>query len=154
METYRSAFTKDKLAIGTTTSVVAGQSIQLGKYQVQAGEMIQLGYGANDSQEGASGRIYIDIKDNGTAPGTNVEGVVRFTVYSPQMRPIRILAEFRTETLRTDKTNRTLQVPFASNGMPFVSEDKYLIMEFVPDTNATVGKVNSTVLFDVTQAVI
>lgn len=153
METYRSAFTKDKLMTGDVV-VTAGQYITLGQYQVMAGEMIQLGYGANDSQEGATGRVFADIRATGTAPGTQLEGILRFTVLSPQKRPLRILGEFRTETLRTDKTNRTLQVPFASNGMPFISEDKYLVVEFVPDTSGTVGKANTTILFDITQAVV
>lgn len=153
METYRSAFTKDKLMTGDV-AVVAGQYVKIGEYIVQAGEMIQLGYGTNDSQEGASGRIYVDVKNNAVAPGANLEGIVRFTVLTPQRRPLRILGEFRTETLRTDKTNRTLQVPFPSNGMPFVSEDKILVVEFVPDASGTVGKTNTTILFDITQAVI
>jgi hypothetical protein len=153
METYRSAFTKDKLMSGDT-AVVTGSYQNIGEFKVEAGQMIQLGFGANDTQEGANGRIYVDLKDNAAAPGANVDGTIRFSVHSPQGRPLRVLGEYRTETLRTDKSNRTLQIPFASNGMPFVSEDKKLVVEFLPDGNTTIGKANSFIIFDVTEAVV
>lgn len=151
-ESYRSAFTTAKL-MTADVSAVAGQPIILGKYTVQAGEVIQLGYGDLNAQESAEGRIFIDIRDNGVSPGVVKEGLIRFTAYTPQGRPQRILGEFRTEQLRTDKTNRTLQIPFP--GMPFgIGEDKYIAVEFVPDTTATISKTNTIILFDVTQYIV
>lgn len=151
-ETFRSAMTADTLLKDTT--VTAGQYHVIGEFKVEAGQLIRLGYGSNDSQEGANGRLYLDLKDNSASPGVAIDGVVRFTVHSPQGRPIRILAEYRTETLRTDKSNRTLQIPFAANNFPYISEDKKLIVEFKPDANGTVGKVNTDLIMDITEAVV
>lgn len=152
-EMYRSAFTTSKL-MPVDVSCVAGQPIILGKYTISAGEMVQLGYGNLNAQESAEGRIFVDIRDNGVSPGLKKEGLVRFTVYSPQGRPLRILGEFRSEQLRTDATNRTLQIPFPSNSFPAVSEDKYIALEFVPDTTFTCSKTNTVILFDVSQYVV
>lgn len=151
-ETYRSAFTENKIL--KDTSVTTGQFFVIGEYKVEAGEMIRLGYGANDTMEGANGRIYVDLRDNSAAPGVAIDGTIRFSVHTPQGRPVRVLAEYRTETLRSDLANRTLQIPFASNNFPFISEDKKLIVEFQPDANTTVGVANSKLLMDVTQAVV
>lgn len=152
-EQYRSAFTKDHLMSGDV-AVVTGSYMKIGEFQVSAGEMHSIGYGHNSSQEGAEGRVYIDLKDNTASPGANVDGVLRIAVHSPQGRPIRTLAEFRTETLRTDKNDRTKQIPLSSAIFPFVSEDKKIVVEFLSDANKTIGKANSTILIDTTVAVV
>jgi hypothetical protein len=146
---FRTAFTKEQLMTGDV-AVVAGQPIRLGEYKVQAGELVSLGYANNESQEGAAGRIYVDIKNNAAVPGANIEGTVRFAIYSPQNRHMETLVEYRTETLRTDKANRTLQVPFPSSMFPFIREDRKLVLEFIADAAGTVGKANSTILMDMT----
>lgn len=153
LEEYRSAFTKDHLLSGDV-AVVSGSYMKIGEFKVQAGEMYSLGYGQNESQEGSPGRIYMDLKDNSTAPGVNVNGILRFSVHTPQGRPIRTLAEFRTETLRTDVNNRTLQVPFPSAKFPYVSEDKKIVIEFLADADTTISKSNSTIVMDTTVAVL
>jgi hypothetical protein len=152
-EIYRSAFTKNDLFKASTVSCNAGEYTRVGEYKVVAGELVSVGAGDQSGQESAQGRIFIDIKDNGTSPGANVDGVVRLTVYSPQDRPIEILGEWRTETLRTVVTDRTKQIPFPEDDL-FVSEDKKLVLEFKSDTSATLGKVNSTVLIDITKATV
>jgi hypothetical protein len=63
------------------------------------------------------------------------------------------LGEWRTETLRTVVSDRTKQIPFPEDDL-FVSEDKKLVLEFKSDTSATLGKVNSTVLIDITKATV
>lgn len=150
LEEYRSAFTKDHL-MSSDVSVVSGSYMKIGEFKVEAGEMYSLGYGQNESQEGSPGRIYVDLKSDANA---NVDGILRFSVHTPQGRPIRTLAEFRTETLRTDKNNRTLQVPFPSAKFPYVSEDKKIVVEFLADANATIGKANTTMVMDTTVAVL
>lgn len=152
MEQYRSAFTKDKFMTGDV-ACTAGTFTKLGQYKVEAGELVSLGYGANESMEGSPGRLYIDLKDNAASPGANVEGIIRFSVWSPQDRPLRILYELHTSQVRTDKADRTKQIPFPSSGFPFVSEDRKIVIEFKPDTTVTVGKANSTIFMDVTLGV-
>lgn len=152
LEEYRSALTKDHLMNGDV-NVVTGSYMKIGEFKVEAGEMHSIGFGTNSSQEGAEGRAYIDLKDNATTPG-EVNGILRISVHSPQGRPIKTLAEFRTETLRTDKSNRTLQIPLPSTRFPYVSEDKKIVIEFLSDATTTISKANSTVLLDTTVAVV
>jgi hypothetical protein len=152
-EVYRSAFTKDKLINSATVQLVAAEFVKLGEYKVEAGEMVSIGYGQQSGQQNAQGRIYVDLKDNGVAPGLDLNGTVRLSVYSPQNRPIEILGEWRTETLRTDITDRTLQVPFPEDDL-WISEDKKLVLEFASDGSEVLGKTNSTYIMDITQAVV
>lgn len=152
MEQYRSAFTKEHFMSGDV-NVVTGSYIKLGEFKVEAGEMHSLGYGSNESMEGSPGRIYIDLKDGEATPG-NVDGTLRFAVHTPQGRPIKTLAEYRTQTLRTDPNNRTLQIPFPSSNFPFISEDKKIVIEFLADADKTVSKANSTMIMDTTVGVV
>lgn len=155
-EQYRSAFTKAKFGVADTP-VVAGVITKIGSYKVQAGEAISLGYGTNESQEGSPGRFYIDLRDNSAAPGTKIDGIIRFSVWSPQNRPIKILYEVHTAQVRTDAVNRTLQLPFPSSNFPFVTQDKQIVIEFIPDTNSagsgTLSATNSTIMLDMTLGV-
>lgn len=150
LEEFRSAFTKDHVMSGDV-AVTTGSFHKIGEYKVEAGEMVSLGYGQNETQEGAPGRIYIDLKDDANA---EMNGLLRFAAHSPQGRPLKIMAEYRTETLRTDLSNRTLQVPFPSTNFPYLSEDKKLVVEFLPDASGTVSKANSKIIFDITNAVV
>lgn len=155
-EQYRSAFTKDKFMSGDI-AISAGVVTKIGEYKVQAGELVSLGYGANESMEGSPGRAYIDLRDSTGAPGAKVEGILRFSVWSPQNRPIKILYEIHTSQIRTDAVNRTLQVPFPSSNFPFVTQDKKLTIEFIPDAgsigNGTLSKANSSIVLDMTLGV-
>ncbi|QHA00531.1 hypothetical protein [Dehalobacter restrictus] len=152
METFRSAFTESDLIDGATVSVLAGQFVKLGEYQVQAGELVAVGYGAESGQESAQGRIYALLKDGEAVPGI-INGVVRVSIYSPQDRPIEILQEYRTETLNTSSTDRTKQVPLPLINA-FVSEDKKIVLEMKADANATLTKANCDLIMDITKAVV
>jgi hypothetical protein len=148
-ERFRSALTENNLISAATTSVVAGQTIKLGERVVQAGEMITIGYGEQSGQQDAVGRLFVSLKDT-TATPVQLQGTVRFSVYSPQNRPLLNLAEFRTETLLYGGANdRSLNVPLPEN-FTWLSEDKKLVLEFISDTTATLSKTNSDLLMDIT----
>lgn len=148
-EKYRSAFTKSELISGDVVCA-AGQFNRLGAYVVKAGEAISVGFGNQSGQQNAQGRIYIDLKDNAAAPGANTNGLLRMVAYSPQDRPVEIIWEARTESLRTNSSDRTQQNPYQEHDL-MVPEDKKLVLEFLPDAAVTVGKANSTVLMDITR---
>jgi hypothetical protein len=152
-EQYRSSMTEEELIDTATVSVLAGQPVKLGEYVVSAGEMIMLGYETKSGLDDAVGRIFANIKDNSASPGVELKGKLRLSAYTPQGRPMRILAEFDTDIVNDNETDRTKQTPFPANGI-FLSEDKKLVLEFISKTTATVGKTNSRILFDVTQAVV
>lgn len=145
-EIFRSAYTEAQLINDATVSVVEGQIIKLGEYKVEAGELITVGYGEQTGQNNAVGRVFMELKSDADAA---LNGMVRLSVYSPQNRPLKILGEFRTETLISGKTDRTLQTPFAEHS-DWLSEDKKLVLEFISDSTATLSKANSDILMDMT----
>lgn len=150
MAQFRSALTQNDLISAATVSCMAGQFTKLGERKIEAGEELSIGYGLHDGQESAQGRIFADLRDNAATPGAEVNGVFRLQVYTPQNRPMVILAEYRTETLRTGSGDRTKQVPLAESSY-LLTEDKKLVLEFMPDETATIGKTNSKIIFDTTE---
>lgn len=149
-EIYRSAFNKTTLITGATVAVNAGIFQKLGEYKVLAGELVSVGFGNRVGQEGAQGRIYIKLQN---ATPTQLQGTLRLSAYTAQDRPIEILGEWRTETLDTDAKNRTLMVELPEDDL-WVSQDKKIVLEFKCDTSDTVSQAQSTILLDVTKAVV
>lgn len=149
-EVYRSALTESNMMQASTVSAVAGNFIKLGEYKVEAGQLISIGYGEQSGLDSAQGRIYLALNDSASAA---IHGKIRLAVHSPQGRPMMILAEYRTETLRDNPNDRTKQTPFPENQY-WLSEDKKLVLEFEADSTKTVDKSKSDILFDVTQAVV
>lgn len=145
-EVFRSAMTEAHLINSATVSVIAGQFVTVGKYKVEAGELITIGYGQQSGQNNAQGRIFMDFKDDVDA---NIQGLVRLSVYSPQDRPLVILGEWRSETLRSGATDRALKIPLPEN-FTWLSEDKQLFLELQADVGATLSKANSEILLDTT----
>lgn len=144
-EIFRSALTENEMIDAANVDVLEGQFVKLGERKVEAGELITIGYGMQSGQQSAQGRIYMDVQGGAGA----LNGTLRLSVYSPQDRPLKILGEWRTETLRTGAGDRTQQVPLPEN-MTWLSEDKKLVLEFEADNAGTVSKANTAVLFDTT----
>lgn len=151
-DTFRSAFTKAEL-IGAAVLCIAGQFVRLGQYSVQAGELISPGFASQSGQDSAQGRLYVDLKDNTTAPGVSMNGTLRLSIFSPQDRPLEIINEWRTETLRTSVTDRTLQIPLPEFDA-WISEDKKIVLEFKSDDGRTISQANSTFIMDLTKATV
>lgn len=147
---YRGTFTVDDLVDSATVSLVAGQYIKVGERQITAGELIALGYGLKSGQESAEGRIFMNIRDNNDAL---IPGTVRIVEYTPQDRPIKIVDEFRTETLVQGDGDRTKQLPYPEK-VRWLSEDKKYVLEIKADSNVTLTKANCEILIDVTNEAI
>lgn len=149
-EVYRSAFIATDLISAATVACTAGQYNKLGEYQVQAGELVGLGFGEQSGQENATGRLYM-LLQNATPAAVN--GTVRLQAYTPQNRPLEILAEFRTEAISQNATDRTKQMPLPFNNI-FLSEDKKIFLEFNPDSTQTLTRANCTINMDITRSVV
>lgn len=145
-EIFRSAFTESHLINADTVSVVANQIIKLGEYKVEAGEQLTIGFGDQGGQVNSNGRLYMSLQSDAAA---QLHGLVRISVYSPQNRPLRILGEYRTETLLSGANDVTHRVALPENEI-WLSEDKKLVLEFIADTSATLSKTNSDILMDMT----
>jgi regulator of extracellular matrix RemA (YlzA/DUF370 family) len=148
-ERFRSAFTIASFGLATTIVCNAGQFTKLGQYVVSAGELISIGYGNLSGMDNAIGRIYAKFQN---ATPAAVSGVLRISIVSPQDRPLKIMHEFRTEALDTSSTDRTKQTPL-SIGLEDISEDTKIVLEFKPDTTATLTTANCTMVMDITQGV-
>lgn len=151
-EIYHSSMTEDELIGSATVAVLAGQAVKLGEYKVQAGEVVMMGYGSKGGLDDAVGRIYANLKDNGATPA-EMKGKIRFSVYSPQDRPLKIIHEFDLDIVNDNATDRTKQQPLPATGL-FLTEDKKLVLEFISKTAGTLSKANSKILFDTTQGVV
>jgi hypothetical protein len=149
-ERYRSAFTKNDLITSASQVLVLGQYNKLGQYVVNAGETISIGYGALSGMDNALGRIYGVMKDGSSV---EIKGKLRLSVYSPQDRPMKIIWEMRTEAINTAATDRTKQSPLPE-GVELVTEDKKIVLEFLPDTAGTLTKANCDLIMDITQGVV
>jgi hypothetical protein len=149
-EVYRSSMTEDEMIGKATVSVLTGVPTKLGEYVVRAGEMVSVGYGKQSGLHDATGRFFAKLLN---AASVELRGKLRLSVYSPQDRPMMILAEYDTDIVNDNETDRTKQTPFPENAA-WISEDKKLVLEFIAKADGTVDKSKSKVLFDVTQAVI
>lgn len=151
-ESFRDALVNADLISAATVACVAGAWVKLGERVINAGEGISLGYGAAGTQETAVGRIYIDIKDGAGTPAA-INGKLRLSQFSPQGRPGPIIGEYRTNILSANPTDRTKQLPFPEHGL-IIQEDQKIVLEFLPDTTATLTKANCTILMDITSFVV
>jgi len=151
-EFFRSALTASDLIGSDTVAVIAGQFVKLGEYQVPAGEELAIGYGPHTSQESAVGRFYAKIMDD-TATAVEEPGVIRLTAYSPQDRPLRVLAEFRTEQANQGENDVTLRIPMPES-IYNLREDQKLVLEFKSDASDNVVKASSVIILDVTKYVV
>ena len=147
-EPRRSVLTKDSLNV-TDTAVEAGRFTEIGCYTVSAGMAVEVGFGFQTAQDEAQGRIFIDIKDNSVAPGADINGLVRIELLDAQKRPLKTLFESRTELLRQGAGDRTKQISLAETDA-IARENKHIVVQVMPDANATVGAANSTILIDAT----
>jgi cellobiose phosphorylase len=128
---------------------VAAQYIELGRYVVQAGVALALGYEAMSGQDSANGRLYLDLKNNAVAPGVAVNGKIRIDLHNAQDRVQSTIFEGRTERLRSSATDPRQQLPF-----PWINaiatEDVCFVLKFRADAAVTVGKANTTLSMDAT----
>jgi hypothetical protein len=150
MEEYRSTLNEAQLFSAATIVCTAGQYNRIGEYKILAGELLALGFGTNNDQSNAIGRIYILMN---VAGPTEVPGYYRITQMSASDRPGIILWESRTEITNANPTDRTKQVPL--NESPyFIGQDKRIAFDFMPDATATVTKADSKIRLDVTKVAV
>jgi hypothetical protein len=133
-----------------TVALAAGTFTKIGQWVTPAQNHYGMGYGDQTGQQNSRGRIYIDLKDNGVAPGVNIDGVFRIQAVDANDSPIGVVAEYRTEKLRSDIADPQKQISFPEHGL-FLSEDNKFIFEVKADAAATLSKANSKALVDVTK---
>lgn len=138
----------DLIATATVVNVV-NTFIELGRFRVLPGTAIALGFGDFSGQDSAVGRVFIDIRDNGTAPGLVLNGMVRLDLENPRGRVVRTLFEMRSEALRTTQANRSLHIPLPELDA-VAGEDWAIVLRWRADAAGTLGRVNTLIQLDVT----
>jgi hypothetical protein len=146
---FRTQLNKMQLISAATVVLNPNQYVELGRFTVQAGTALALGYGAMEGQDSAAGRLYMDFRDNAANPGAVVNGTIRIDTHNAQDRPTGTIFEARTEALRTSATDRTQQLPF-----PWINavgtEDVAFVLKFKGDAAVTLGQANTVILCDAT----
>lgn len=149
-EQFSDVYTQVDLIDTATVACTAGVWVKLGEVVMSAGQAVSVGYGPYASQETAIGRLYCKLQDE--IPG-EIHGKLRLSQFSPQGRPGPIIAEYRTNILSSNATDRTKQTPLPEHGL-MILEDQRLVLEFLPDTTETLTRANCTLLMDITNYVV
>jgi hypothetical protein len=133
---------------GASIALLANQFNKLGERIIQAGERIEIGFGALSGMDNAVGRINIKMMDTAGTP-VEIKGLIRLTALTPQNRFLETVFELRSEQANANSTDRTKWRPLPEQNV-VLTEDKKFVLEFWPDAAATLSRANSEVLIDVT----
>ena len=150
-EPRRSVLTKDSLFMFGDKPLIPGQFTEIGCYTVRPGIAVEVGFGFQSAQDEAQGRIFIDLRQPGVAPGAEINGLVRIELLDAQKRPIETLFESRTELLRQGAGDRTKQISLPETDA-IARENKNIVVQVMPDpgTGTSISSENSTILIDAT----
>jgi hypothetical protein len=132
--------------LADTLLLPAGVFSEVGRRPVVAGLGHSLGFGDLAGQHNAIGRIFADMQSN---LGALINGDFRLDVHDAMDRPVLCLFEARTEQLRTNVADRTMQRPFPEI-KTIISEDANVVLKFRPDVATIVGYPESVIHMDVT----
>lgn len=136
----------------TDVNAVAGSMVDLGVYIVPAGIGVSIGYGSEEAQNTATGRIKIDLRKTGAAPGVVINGLIRIEVRNARGNPIDgqgIIFEARTEELRTDSIEVSNRVVLAKHEI-IARPDRQYALQFRADVTGVVSSANSSILINTT----
>lgn len=156
---YPGTFTANEvITMGSTVSLVAGVYTKIGEYIVKADEMVGMGKGAFSAQNEAIGRLFASFYDNSGTPVAITAGKFRVMTMSSQDIPIGsrpVLIDVDLPALTTGATTPEQRYIFPFDGL-LLSKDKKFVF-FIKNTTSsavTLSKANSTVLMDITRALI
>lgn len=145
---YRSTLTQADLFDTATVVCLAGVYHRIGAYRVLPGEILSMGFGDQGGYHDAVGRIFAIMN---VAGPTEALGTIRFTALTASGRPHEVLWETRTDVTDNNPTLRTAQLPFPQFDL-WLTENKYLALDFCSDANATVTLADSAIRVDVTRS--
>lgn len=154
---YSATFTESEVITkGATVSLVAGQFTPIGEYVVKADELVGIGRGALVAQNEAIGRLYGEFKDSESTPGLINDGKFRIMLLSSQDMPIGSKPVYLDVDLASLSTGKT--IPSDRFVLPFdntmLSKDKKIQFLIKVPSAKTLSKANSTVLLDMTRALL
>lgn len=154
---YRDTLNTGDVIGASTVALVLNQYVTIGELVVKADELVGMGYGSYKAQDQADGRIYADFKDNSGTP-VAIEGKFRIIMLSSQNIPVGaspVVLDVDVAALRNGSGSRPGQIPFNFNDI-LLSKDKKFAFQIMNTAGSaqTLSKANSSVLMDITRALI
>jgi len=137
--------------VPANVTVSAGVAARLGTFVVPLGMMFAWGRGSDLGLEDTEGRILIDVRDAGVAPGLVLNGLLRLVANNPLGQEAHVYWEGRTEQCRLGATILRDRMILPAQD-PVVPAGFSLSIVFVPDTGGVVGSANTVVLVDARRA--
>lgn len=154
---YRDTLNTGDVIGASTVALVLNQYVTIGELVVKADELVGMGYGSYKAQDQADGRIYADFEDTTGTP-VPIEGKFRIIMLSSQNIPVGaspVILDVDCAALRNGSGSRPGQIPFNFNDI-LLSKDKKFAFQIMNTAGSaqTLSKANSSVLMDITRALI
>lgn len=156
---YPATFTEvEVINKGATVTLTNGEFVAIGEYTVKADELVGMGKGGYGDQASAIGRLYAKFMDSESTPGAITAGKFRIELMSSQDMPLGqkpIYIDVDLAALSAGATAITDRFVFPFEGT-LLSQDKKFVFKIknTSGSNVTLSKANSTVLMDITRALI
>jgi len=116
-------------------AVTAGIWTTIGRYQVPAQQAYHFGFGSPAYPDN-QGYCYLALYDDTATNSVQEHGSVRLVQRNAQGTISLVVAEFRTEQLCGDTSDRNKQMALPEQvQFPLVGEDSYLEIQFNPDAD-------------------
>lgn len=153
---YRGNLKATDIISSATVALVQNEYTKIGEVVVKADQLIGMGFGGGENQDNASGRIYIDLMDNGGTPAA-INGKFRIMMQSSQDMPIGgvpVILDVDLDILRSGTNNRGGQIPWQFNDILLSKDKKFVFYVKSDDASKTLSRANSTVNIDITQQLV
>lgn len=144
---FPKTLTKEDFGLTADVSVKAGVWNKLGEFRIPPQQAYKWGYGTPNLPYN-QGYMYILLQDNSATPA-EVKGKIRLVVSDANELSKTVVFEEREEVLHAASADITKQKALPEQG-PTAKEDDKLIIEFMPDADATVSATNSDIRLPVT----
>lgn len=144
MVEFKKTATKNDFDIDSTVSCTAGKYTEIANMQVPAQQLRFWGNGGIINGVDDRGVLKMDL--NTSAPAL-IPGTVRLVVADANKVVRNFVQEIRTEDLDSTVGTYTRLAKYSSVG---AKEDSYLLVEFNPDSTATISKADSTISAPIT----
>lgn len=141
---HRSALNTGNFALNGN-ALVDTVFAEIGRYTIPQGVGLALGYGAQQSQDTATGRAYMVIQSSVPAA---IPGKVRIVIHDTQDREVGTLMEARTETLSQSAVTDRLPLP---GGGTVLTQGYSFVVLMKPDAAGTPDAAECTILLDMTE---
>ncbi|WP_456477902.1 hypothetical protein [Geoglobus ahangari] len=145
---FPKTLTKEDFGITANVTVKAGVWNKIGEFRVPPQQAYKWGYGTPNLPYN-QGYMYVLLQYNDGTNITEVKGKIRLVVSDANELNKTVVFEERSEVLHAATADITKQKALPEQG-PLAREDDKLIIEFMPDSDATITAADSDIRLPVT----